>query len=382
MRTFRKWFLITAAIFVLVLAQFAFVPKALAGTLTTVSLNELGSSTSSYTNEMIAGDYQYFGIGFTPATTITAGNASIEITLPAGFTVATSGQTVSTTDPVSGYACNASNGVFGSGVGSYSLPGGLTIPSQPSGQTITIDTTSQLTNGTSYCLFDTYASAIKNPSAGTYNVTIGTYNSAALVDSQTIGVQVLSSTCGSGSNQNCNSYTVTATINPTFSMSLSTYSDALGSLSATAPTESTGVTTTISTNARTGWFIWASDANGGLLSASAGGGSCPGSAACIASVTANTAYDFSTSGHYGTNEYGLGVSTFNTTPYQYTGGACTATHFCGAGLSKSAFYMIASSGTYANAVTFTSHEIADISATSPPGGDYADTINLIGCGSF
>jgi hypothetical protein len=332
---------------------------------------------------MIANDNQYFGIGFTATTTISS-SASIQIQFPGTFSVSNlsaTGSDVSQTDPVSGNNCYASNGIFGAGYNN--TLSGLSVSASSGLETVTVTTSSALTATHQYCLFYTLASGVTNPSsAGTYNVNISTFNSGVLTDIQTIAIAVLGTgaTCTFPTSQNCNAYTVSATITPTFTMSLGASSDSLGTLSSSTATESTGVTTTISTNARSGWFIWASDANGGLLSTTAGGGSCPGSAACIASVTGNTAYDFTT--HTGANEYGLGVSADNTTPYQYSGGACTATHFCGSGLSKSVFYMVATSGSAANAVQFTSHEIADISPTSPPGADYGDTITLIGCGSF
>ncbi|HEY1645783.1 MAG TPA: hypothetical protein VGF75_05440 [Candidatus Saccharimonadales bacterium] len=350
---------------------FVYSPTSLAATLTQTSLVELGSTTTTaYTNPMIASDAQYFAIGFYASTSI-ASSASVQITFPAGFTLGTSGsQTASTTDPVSGNACNSANGIFGTGY--TALPG--TLSASSTGQTLKISTTSAIAaSPTLYCVVASYASAVtNNTTAGQYGVTIGTYSAATLEDSQTVEIDVLNNNCGTGTNQNCNSYNVTASVSPTFSMALNTYTDALGTLSATAPTESTGVTTTINTNAKSGWFVWASDANNGLKSTSA--------SHTIASVTGNSAYDFSAND--GTEGYGLGVSTFNTTPYQYSGGACTATHFCGSGLSKSVFYEIASSGSTASNATFVTHEIANISATTPTGSDYSDTITLIGAGSF
>jgi hypothetical protein len=78
----------------------------------------------------------------------------------------------------------------------------------------------------------------------------------------------------------------------------------------------------------------------------------------------------------GTEAYALGVSANNTANYAY--GSSNA----GGGLSNTAFNEIATSNTTASNVTFVTHELADISGTTPPATDYTDTITLIGAGSF
>jgi hypothetical protein len=363
-----KHILIGVSAIVLLLAPFLYLPKAFAATLASTSLVEMGSTTSSsYTNPMIAGDNQFFGIGFKPATAI-ASSVTIQITFPAGFTIGASGsQTASATDPVSGNACNTANGLFGTG---YTALAGLSATS--SGQTITITTSSALSTSNTYCAFDTYASAITNPgSASTYNVTIGTYNGGVLTDNQTIGIGVLSNTCGS--SQNCNSYNVTATINPTFTMSLSGYTDAIGALASGSVTNSPGITTTVTTNAKSGWFVWMSDLNSGLTSVTASN--------TINTVACSTSSTTSMSGDIGSPDYALGVATV-------TGGTTRATGWNDSGgntggcLKKNVFYQIASDSAAAASDTFVTKEMVTIASTTPPGADYADTVTLIGSGSF
>ena len=156
-------------------------------------------------------------------------------------------------------------------------------------------------------------------------------------------------------------------------MSLSGTSDSFsGNLSSTALTTSTGVTTTINTNAASGWFVWAEDANAGLKSTSAS--TTIGSVPTGANQTMN-------SGTYGPGHaaYGLGVSSspvYNTANYAYNSGTT------GSGLSTSTFNEIATSNSAASNAQFTTRELANITNTTPPATDYTDTITEIGAGSF
>lgn len=326
----------------LVVANLIILPKVFAGTLTNASLIEMGGA--SNVSPMIVGDGQSLAIAF---TTVNATSSSPSITLTfTGWTGGTSG-IVNTTQTVSNTGCTALTGA------SAGLPGTLTASG--SGDVITISGSTTLSASTSYCTELTSTSAVTNPTTvGEYSVTVNDS-----VDSETLAIDVLSA----GGNV----YSITATINPTFTMSLSGSTDAFtGALSSTAVTTSTGITTTINTNAKDGWFVWATDSNAGLTSVQAGH--------TIPSVATGANYSFST--HTGTDNYGLGVSAFNTTNYAYGAGTT------GSGLSNTTYNEIATNTTAASNQTFVTHELANISPTSPSATDYTDTITEIGAGSF
>jgi hypothetical protein len=335
-RLFEK-FRVGLLVIVLLLAGLIVSPKAFAGTLTNTSVAELGT-TSSFTNPMIASDAQQLAVQFKLAT---ASPTSATLVFSSG--TATSGSI-----PIAGTGCTT-----------Y-FPGDTAIGGSPtasgSSATITISTLSGLSStSVTYCMLlgNSTTNAFTNPAAGVITValTIGS-------DTQTDAIDVLSS--------GANAYSVSATVLPTFTLSLSGTSDALGTLSSSSTITSTGITATINTNAQSGWFLWADDANGtnGLTSASSG--------SHIAAVSTGSAHTFTT----GSNQYGLGVTVDNTTNYAYGGGTT------GSGLSNTAYNEIATNNAPASNLTTVLHELADITATQAPATDYTDTITVIGAGSF
>lgn len=327
----------------------AILPKVFAGVLVNSSVIELGGA--SNVNPMIVSDGQSLAIAFTTVNA-TATNPSITLTFT-GWSGTTAGA-VNATQTISDTGCTALTGA------SAGLPGTLTASGATSGGngviTIAISGSVALAASTSYCTELTSTTAVTNPStAGDYNVTINDS-----IDSVTLGIDVLSS--------GGNTYQVTAIINPTFTMALSATTDSFtGPLSSTRYTVTNGVTTTINTNALDGWFVWAEDSNAGLTSATAGH--------TINSVACGTNFDFAT--NTGSDNYGLGVSADPTTDYNYQ---TTSDH--GSCLSNTTFNEIATSNTVAANVQFVTHELANISPTSPAGTDYTDTITEIGAGSF
>jgi hypothetical protein len=336
MRTYYR-FRIGDIVLVLLLINLASFPRAFAGTLTDTSVVELGS-TSSFTNPMIASDAQQLVVQFNLAT------AS-----PSSGTLVFSGGTVTSgTIPITGSGCTT-----------Y-FPSDTAIGGTPSAtgssSTITISSLTGLSSTTTdYCMLlgNGTTAAYTNSTAAVYTVAL-TFGS----DSQTDAFDVLAS--------GANAYTVSATITPTFTLSLSGTSDSLGTLSPTSTKDSTGITATINTNAASGWFLWAKDANGtnGLTSASTG--------ANIAAVSTGSAHTFTT----GSNQYGLGVTVDNTTNYNYGSGSN------GSGLSSTAYNEIATNNAPASGLTTVLHEVADITATQAPAADYTDTITVVGAGGF
>jgi hypothetical protein len=315
--------------------------RVFAGALTNTSILELGGA--SNVNPMIVSANQAFALDF---KTVGAGATTASVNFNA-FT----GGTVNGTQSISSTGCA---NYF---PGSTPLTSGSTLAASGSGTTISISNISALAATTEYCTVLTSTSAVTNPGSG------GVYSALVTVgsDSKTAAFDVLSLSTD-------NSYTINGTVSPTFTMALSgltSGADPIATLSASALTVSTGAVTTINTNATNGWNLYAMDANAGLHSTNA--------SHTIPSVAGGSSVDFSTPG---TEQYGLGVSANATTNYTYTG----SNH--GGALSSSAFNSIATSGTTATNVAQTLHELVNISATTQPASDYADTITLIGAGSF
>jgi hypothetical protein len=340
-------------ILVLVGANFYFLPKAFAGTLTNTAVVEMGGA--SNVSPMIQNLGQSLAIEFTPASTGTpnaGGSGQIQITFNSwsgGSAAVNATQTVAT---------NGCTTLFPSTP--TAVPGSLTASG--SGSVITIASVTSLTASTTYCTELTSTSAVTNGNAGAYTVTVSTG-----LDSQTVALDVLSA--------GQNAYSITATVAPTFTMSLSSTTDSFsGNLTSASVTLSTGITTTVNTNAKTGWFVWIKDSNAGLTSTQA--------SKTIPTVPANT-NETMNSGSYGPGHeyYGLGAVTGTNSPtilaaYAYGGGTT------GGGLSSSTFYEVASHNVAANGDTFVTHELANITSTTPPATDYTDTLTEIGAGSF
>ncbi len=244
--------------------------------------------------------------------------------------------------------------------GVTALPGTLTASG--SSATITVSGVSALTSGTVYCVAFTGASAVTNPSAaGVYSYTV-----TGPSESGTADYSVLSA----GTNT---SISVTATVPQTFTLSLSSNTDPLGTLSPSSVTTSTGVNATVSTNAANGLGLWAYDANSGLHSTTAAytiASTVPGSTT-LQTLTAgsegyvtNAAYQSDTSG------------TAPTTTTPFTGAAGT-----GDGLNTTPTEIASGTGPV-NAAVIKVKESASISPTTPDATDYSDTITIVGAGSF
>ena len=345
---FFKRFQVLVVILALIVANLAFLPNTSAGSLTHSSVIEMGGAGNI--TPMIVSDGQSLAIAFTTVSA-TATNPTITLTFT-GWTGGAAG-IVNTTQTINNTGCTALTGA------SAGIPG--TLAASGSGAVLTIASSggsNALSATTSYCTELTSTTAVTNPSAGgVYGVTINDGT-----DSQTDEIDVLTS--------GANAYTATATVGPTFTMTLTGSTDALGSLGTGAVTLSPGIPVAIATNAATGWFVWAEDSNAGLKSTSAGGGT------QIPTVTTGSNQTMN-SGSFGPGHaaYGLGVSADNTTNYAYGGGTT------GGGLSTSTFNEIATLGTPGSA-NFTAHELANIATSTPAATDYSDVVTLIGAGSF
>jgi hypothetical protein len=353
---------IYVALLVLILANIAIIPEAFAGGMTNASVLETGAA--SNVNPMIASDAQEVAFEFDPATTVSSGY-TVTLTFGYGGTLWTQ-----TTTPTASSGVVAVTGSQTVAAGSCAtlfpgtptfLPGTLAIASSQAAGTVTITSSGAsdtITSGTTYCATLTSNTAVTNPTgAGTYNVQIATPS-----DTETVSIDVLSAAA--------NVYSVTATVAPTFTMTLTGSLDAMGTLGSGGVKVSAGIPVAIATNAADGWFVWAEDSNNpsGLHS--------PSAATTIPTVPTGANQTMS-SGTYGPTHayYGLAVSANNTTNYAYNGGTT------GGGLAYNAFNEIATSGS-AGSASFTAYELANIAAATPAATDYTDTITLIGAGSF
>lgn len=283
--------------------------------------------------------------GMVCAKAANAGQTSVSVTFPTGYTVSTT---------TANWATSTTN-----------LPTGATVwPSigatatSAVGQVVTWSS-GALTAGTLYCFNWTNTAAVTTAAAGTYTGSVSTnvdsatpYATAAITDDQIV---------------------VTASVAPTFTFAISANTDNLGQLSTGAVASSpTPRTATINTNAKNGWYVWAKDTNTGLNSASA--------ATTIASTTPGTNSTLSA----GTEGYNTGVVSSHgggsgaiTVATPFVGGSTGK----GGGLDTTLRTVASSTGTAQNDVlTLTNN--ASISSTTSAATDYTDTITVVGAGLF
>jgi hypothetical protein len=282
------------------------------------------------------------------AFTAGAADAGPTLTVNFGGWTGTTNGIVNTTQTINTTGCQALTGA------TNVLPSGTMLAAAGATSIVTVSNVGALTSGQSYCFDLTSASAVTNPTtAGQSNVVItdGT-------DTASTELDVISASPG-------DAVTVTATVPPSFTLGLSGNTDTFASnLSSGSTVVTTGVTATISTNADSGWGLWAEDSQGGLHSAA--------ESSLIATVAPGSIHTFTTN----SNQYGLGVATNPTANYAYGAGTT------GGGLSTTAFNEIASNSAPAAGLTTVIHELADISGSTPAAQDYTDTITIVGDGSF
>jgi len=328
--------------FLLFAANFWFLPQ----TATAASL----TNTYIRLNRMSAAQTTSFRLVF---KTVGAGATSVVINFNGADSTTWTGTSgvVNATQTVSSASCAAEV------AGSTALPGSITAAgATPS---ITISAVTALTATTLYCVDLTSATAVTNATAGEYHptVTVG-------ADSTTVAVRTVSN----------DQIVVSATVPPTFNLALSGNTDSFtANLSAASVGVTTGRTVTINTNATNGWFAWAFDNNTGLTSASAATtipGTTPGTNATLVAGTPGFVFGITAI----TQGTGAGV-TSSTAAYTSNG---TTT---GSGLSPTIRIIASSTGT-ANGAVLTVKELAAISAVTPAGTDYTDTITILGAGYF
>jgi hypothetical protein len=303
-------------------------------------------------------------IEFTTSATNTGTTLSLAFT---GYTGTTNGF-VAATQPVAN-SYNGSTCTSITGASAY-LPGTPAATGNAATGVITFSGITAYTASTSYCAVLTSATAVTEPT--------------------TAGAQTATLTAGTDTADPVSLYTITndtvivnATVPPSFTFGLSgAGSDNLGALSTGSIVGTTGITATVSTNSKSGWFLFGSDNNVGLHSTAqnytVASGNTVGSVAPGATTTL-------TAGHEG---YVSAITTSGIV--QGTGSAGTTsatTAFAstasgqGAGLNTSEEEMASSTGT-ASSASVPVKEYATIASTTPAALDYTDTVTLVAAGSF
>jgi hypothetical protein len=318
-----------------------------------------GSLTNTYIrlNRMKSGQTTSFRLVF---KTVGSGATSVAVdfngtdTGTAQWTDGANSGVVNGTQSVSSASC-------ASETGATALPGSITAAG--SGSTVTISSVSALSATTSYCVDLTSSSAVTTPTTtGEYHPTV-----TAGSDSTTVAVRVVSS----------DQVVVNAVVPPSFNFAIGGCASNTDNFTANLASGSVGTTggctVTVNTNAKTGWLAWASDSQTGLHSTQA--------VKTIASTTPGTSATLSA----GTEGYAFGVTSITQGSGAGTTSAATAYDATGSahgsGLDSSIRQIASSTGT-ANGAVITVKERAAISAVTPAGNDYTDTITIIGAGSF
>jgi hypothetical protein len=349
----KKIALITAALMLLLPSLAVLLPsKGSAATLTNtyVRLNRMKSGTATS-----------FRLVFKAVSSQTA-NVAIDFNgTDAGaaqWTNATPGGLVNATQTVGTAQCVTD--------GFTALPGSITASG--SGAVVTIASVGATTSGSTYCVDLTSASAVTTPTAGhegEYHptVTIGT-------DSTSIALRIIAQ----------DQIVVTATVPPSFNFVFNnTTTDAFGNLT-TAGSSTTGKTITVTTNANTGWVVWAKSLNGttkGSLQSATAGNYKITSASALGSAShalGSSVEDYGLATTINTDAAGGGTVTLDAA---YDG---TSTKL--GVLDSQVFRPIASANGTTTGDILNVLERASITGATPAANDYTDTITFIGAGSF
>lgn len=297
---------------------------------------------------------------FRVVITVPAGNSATEsrlvISFPDSYTVNTTQTTSVSTCPSEATAT--------------ALPGTLSATgSNTNGSKgVTITGVTNLTASTKYCVDLTSASAVTNPAAGQYQLSVETQDSgSAQIDSANLASRVISN----------DQITISAVVPPTFSFTLDGNTDSFSTnLDPASIISTSGRTITVATNAPFGWIAWVKSANAGLTSATASktiatAGTIDGSASTLSA---------------GTEGYVLDTNSITD-----AGGGCTlaiageynGSTSGGGTLSSTVYQQIAActGGTASNDV-IQLIERAAIAGSTPAGNDYTDTLTVIGAANF
>lgn len=355
---------IAAASFGLALALQALVPflspSASAGTLTNTLVRIDRLAQSQTTGGMVCAK---------PTTAST--EAHVQVTFPGNGTQG------ATSFGVNGTAANWTTTTT-------NLPSGATAwigigtATNVTGATVTFPS-GDLVVGTLYCFNFASSSTLSTPTSNGTNLTgsVTTQDSTpATIDSGNWAVTIVGA--------NLDEVTVSATVNPAFSMSLNINSDNLGTLTTgSVATSSTAIQALISTNAANGWYLWGKDSQAGIHSTTAAytiASNCSGGAGTNGTLTAGTE-GYNLGATVGTQGSGSGgTAATSGTGLVFDNAAGTAGK--GAGLCSTNYQTIANSNGTANGARIDMKNNAAISGVTKPATDYSDIETFVGAGLF
>jgi hypothetical protein len=342
----KVFYFLAAGIIALPMLLLIAVPQTQGANLTTTYLR---------LNRLKAGQTTSARLVFKAASSQTA-NVVIDFNGADGTTWAASSGTVNATQTVATATCATETGFT-------ALPGSITASG--SGAVVTIASVGATTSGTTYCVDLTSTTAVTNATSGEYHptVTIGS-------DSTTIALRTIGE----------DSYVVTAAVAPTFNFAFNnTTVDAFGTL-ATGGTSTSGKTITLTTNANSGWIVWAKSLNGaskGSLNSATAGNYKITSASSIGSAAhtlGSSVEDYGLAVILGTDAAGGGTVAIDAA-YDGTSNKIGV-------LDSQNFRPIASANGTAAGDIINVLERASIKADTPAANDYTDTITFIGAGNF
>lgn len=282
-------------------------------------------------------------------------DAKVKVTFPAGFSVDTtaSNWTTSTTNLPDG---------------ATAMPG-INTATDVTSQTVTFPISDISSGTTLYCFNFTGTSTLTTSTAGTDKTgTIQVTTSGDVeIDSGNYATAVISD----------DQIVVTATVPATFSLTLGSNTQALGTLSTGSISSGSGVAVTVSTNASNGWLAWVKSANAALDSAATGDsiattGTVDNSPSTLSAGTEGYVLDADLTTDSGTS--GTGTVTIDA---EYNG---TTTSQGGTLSTNFQEFATANGPTDGDVITLIPR--AAISGLTQAGTDYTDTLTVVAAGNF
>ena len=322
-----------------------------------VRLGRLGISAATGNDMLVT-----FKLNTTPTSV-----SKIKVTLPSGFSVATGTPTPSTSG-------------FPSTPTITATPGTLTSAATSGSRTIVVSgLTSGSLNNTSLYGFIVPSGTVTNPATeGQYNITVESLNSSdAVIDSTTAPVYI------TGSATNEDQVTVTASVAPNFSFSLSTNSDTIPQVDPSTIQTSGGITMTVGTNSPLGYTAYVRSTNGALISATS-------AATPITNGSYNAAPDTFSAG---TTKYGFVPSTGTScsictgsltydAEYSAGGGSPIASGTQAGAYNGTNFASFVSRVGYTDLDTIILRERVSVASTIGYANDYTDTLTIVAAGNY
>jgi hypothetical protein len=346
------------------LSAILFIAVLLVAILGKVPAVSAGSITSIWTVEsnMATGGNSQLFLAFKVTSAATAPTVSIAL----GSGVTSVGANTAALSPETSIGSTSCTTTFSYISGVTAMP--ATLSATGSGTTIQVTTTGNLSASTAYCVILGGSAAVVNSgTAGIYSVTVSDSS-----DSGSAYYITLSSPA--------NSFSVTASVPQTFSLTVGAGPDSIPTLTYSTEQHSSGVTATVSSNAASGIALFAYDLYTGLHSGTTGStvSSTSPNSSSIQTITGG-----STGPGYLTTVTAQSVASGQalTIDPSFAGTITGTTSATGDGLSTTPAVIA-----YTTAPTNTA--VAKLQESAIPGPitadatDYTDTITVVGAGSF